>query len=215
MHCSCLNINQLESVNVCDWHVLWESVRLFVVTASVDRLVTTRLCAFAGWWWRGRQSWGLGTAAGCRQPTQTRVLTADCRVTLTATKVLPSCLRCQCWGFLKLHCSSFEHLSQFTLVTCWSSYYLETVALPEKHFIPLSLSTCLNSFLTVFHPDPCIFPIQISLPDHPVLLATFPLGPFLCLHLLLGTLYLHTFVLSTPYAVKHLKFNLLQSAFTT
>jgi len=128
MHCSCLNINQLESVNVCDWHVLWESVRLFVVTASVDRLVTTRLCAFAGWWWRGRQSWGLGTAAGCRQPTQTRVLTADCRVTLTATKVLPSCLRCQCWGFLKLHCSSFEHLSQFTLVTCWSSYYLETVS---------------------------------------------------------------------------------------
>jgi len=28
---------------------------------------------------------------------------------------------------------------------------------------------------------------------------TFPLGPFLCLHLLLGTLYLHTFVLLTPY----------------
>ena len=40
---------------------------------------------------------------------------------------------------------------------------------------------------------------QISLPDQPVLLATFPLGPFLCLHLLLETLYLHTFVLSMPY----------------
>jgi len=61
------------------------------------------------------------------------------------------------------------------------------------------LSTCLNSFLTIFHPDSCVLPIQICLPDWPVLLATFPLGPFLCLHLLLGTLYLHTFVLSTPY----------------
>ena len=38
-----------------------------------------------------------------------------------------------------------------------------------------------------------------ELPDRPLLLATFPLGPFLCLHLLLETLYLHTFVLSTPY----------------
>ena len=35
--------------------------------------------------------------------------------------------------------------------------------------------------------------------DQPVLRATFPLGPFLCLHLLLGTLYLHTFVLLIPY----------------
>ena len=35
--------------------------------------------------------------------------------------------------------------------------------------------------------------------DHPALLATFPLGPFLCLHLLLGTLYLQTFVPLTPY----------------
>ena len=73
------------------------------------------------------------------------------------------------------------------------------VSLPGKHFIPLSLSTSLNSFLTIFCPDPCVLPIQISLLDHPVLLATFPLGPFLSLHLLLGTLYLHTFVLSTPY----------------
>jgi len=68
-----------------------------------------------------------------------------------------------------------------------------------KHFIPLSLSTCLNSVRTIFHPDPCVLPIQISLLDQPVSLATFPLGPFLCLHLLLETLYLHTFVLSTPY----------------
>ena len=73
--------------------------------------------------------------------------------------------------------------------------------LPGKHSIPLSLSTCLNSSLTIFHPDPCVLPIQITLPNQPVLLATtFPLGPFLCLHLLLiGTLYPHTFVLSIPY----------------
>jgi len=38
-----------------------------------------------------------------------------------------------------------------------------------------------------------------SLPDHAVLLATFPPEPFLCLHLVLGTFYLHTFILSTPY----------------
>jgi len=61
------------------------------------------------------------------------------------------------------------------------------------------LYTCLNSFLTIFHPDPCVLPIQIFLLDHPVLLATFPLGPFLCLHLLLRTLYLRTFVLSIYY----------------
>ena len=86
--------------------------------------------------------------------------------------------------------------SRFTLVTCWSLYYLQTVSSPGKHFIPLSLSTCLNSILTIFHPDPCVLPIHISLQDQPVLLATFPLGPFLCLHLLLETLYLHKFVLS-------------------
>ena len=71
------------------------------------------------------------------------------------------------------------------------------VSLSGKHVIPLSLSTSLNSFLAIFRPD--VLPIQISLPNHPVLLATFPLWPFLCLRLLLGTLYLHTFVLSTPY----------------
>ena len=69
------------------------------------------------------------------------------------------------------------------------------VSLPGKHFIPLSLPTSLNSFLTIFCPDPCVLPIRISLPDQQVLLATFPPGPFLCLHLLLGTLYLYTFVL--------------------
>jgi len=73
------------------------------------------------------------------------------------------------------------------------------VSPPGKHLIPLSLSTCLNSFLTIFHPDPCVLPIQIFLPDQPVLPATFLLRPFLCLHLLLRTLYLHTFVLSIPY----------------
>jgi len=57
------------------------------------------------------------------------------------------------------------------------------VSLHRKHVIPLSLSTSLNSFLTTFRPDPCVLLIQISLLDQPVLLATFPLGPFLCLHL--------------------------------
>jgi len=40
---------------------------------------------------------------------------------------------------------------------------------------------------------------QYKSPYHPALLATFPLMPLLCLHLLTGTLYLHTFVLSTPH----------------
>ena len=63
--------------------------------------------------------------------------------------------------------------------------------------LPLYLSELISHY--TFHPDRCVLPIQISLPDQPVLLATFPPGPFLCLHLLLGTLYLHTFVLSIPY----------------
>jgi len=42
------------------------------------------------------------------------------------------------------------------------------VSLPRKHFIPLSLSTSLNSFLIIFRKDPCVLPIQISLPHHPV-----------------------------------------------
>ena len=50
------------------------------------------------------------------------------------------------------------------------------VSLSGKHVIPLSLSTSLNSFLAIFRSD--VLPIQISLPDHPVLLATFPLGLF-------------------------------------
>jgi len=84
--------------------------------------------------------------------------------------------------------SRSPYSSRFTLVTCWSSYYLQTVShhLENTSYLSASVvSTCLNSFLTIFHPDPCIIPIQISLPDQPVLLATFPLGPFLCLHLLL------------------------------
>ena len=63
--------------------------------------------------------------------------------------------------------------------------------LPSGFSLPSLLSSSILA---------CVLPIRISLPDHPVLLATFPLWPFLCLHLLLGTLYLHTFdTLSTPY----------------
>ena len=96
--------------------------------------------------------------------------------------------------------------------------YLLVVVLPTnclttwKTLIPLSLSTCLNSFRTIFRPDLCVLPIQISLQDHPVLLATFPLGPFLCLHLLLGTLYLHTYVLSTPYPPLNATYNSISSS---
>ena len=87
-----------------------------------------------------------------------------------------------------------------------------SVSPPGKHFIPLSLSTSLNSVLTIFHQDPYILPIQISLPDQPVLLATFPLGSFLCLHLLLGTLYLHTFILSTLYPPLNATLNSISSS---
>ena len=66
---------------------------------------------------------------------------------------------------------------------------------------PLYPSELISHY--TFHPDPCVLPIQISVSDQPVLLATFPLGPFLCLRLLLGTLYLHTVVLSIPEKVAH------------
>ena len=52
-----------------------------------------------------------------------------------------------------------------------------------SHYLCISLRSSNTNFLT----------------RPAVLLATFHLGPFLCLHLLLGTLYLHTFVLSIPY----------------
>ena len=114
-------------------------------------------------------------------------------------RTLTSCSACKIFW----HVLQWEH--DWTLIAIYIGYLLITlsptdcVSPPGKHFISLSLSTCLNSFLTIFHPDPCILPVQISLPDQLVLLATFSLGPFLCLHHLLGSLYLHTFVLSIPY----------------
>ena len=94
-------------------------------------------------------------------------------------------------------------LAYWTFVVIYIGYLL-VIVLPTNCLITWKtlqpLDICLNSFLTIFHPDACVLPIHITLPDQPVLLATFPLGPFLCLHLLLiGTLYLHTFVLSIPY----------------
>ena len=77
--------------------------------------------------------------------------------------------------------------SQLTFVASQSSHYLQTVSLPGIHFIPLSLSTSLNKSVTTFTPDPCVPPIQIFWPDHPVLLSTFPRRPFLSLHHLPGT----------------------------
>ena len=86
------------------------------------------------------------------------------------------------------------------------------VSLSGKHVIPLSLSTSLNSFLAIFRPDLCVLRIQISLPDQPLLLASFPLRPFLCLHLLLGTLYLHTFVPSILYPPSNVTLNSISSS---
>jgi len=84
-----------------------------------------------------------------------------------------------------------------------------------KHFIPLSLSTCLNSFLAIFHPDSCVLPVHISLPDHPVLLATFPFGPFCVCTFYLNSLPSHIRSIDTLSTFKrHLKFHLFQSAFT-
>jgi len=83
------------------------------------------------------------------------------------------------------------------------------VSPPGKHCIPLSLSTCLNSFLTVFHPDPCVLPIHISLPVHPVLLATFPLGSFCVCTFYLDSLPAHIRSIDTLSTFKlHLKFHL-------
>jgi len=49
----------------------------------------------------------------------------------------------------------------------------------------------------------------------PAITSNFSYRPFLCLHLLLETLCLHTFVLDTLSTFKrHLKFHLFQSAFT-
>jgi len=57
-----------------------------------------------------------------------------------------------------------------------------------------------------------VLPTQISLSDQPVLLATFPLGSFLCLHLLLGTLPAHIRSIDTISTFKrHLKFHLFPS----
>jgi len=101
------------------------------------------------------------------------------------------------------------------------SYGLKTVVLavlpillllPVGHRITYKL--CLTTWKTLHTSQPLYLSELIShylpprylrssntnlLPDHPLVLATFPLGPFLCLHLVLGILYLHTFVLSTPY----------------
>jgi len=47
------------------------------------------------------------------------------------------------------------------------------VSLPAKHVIPFSLSTCLNSSLTTFHPDPCVLPIQNLLTRPPGITSNF------------------------------------------
>ena len=52
------------------------------------------------------------------------------------------------------------------------TYKLCLTTCKTLHTSSLSLSNCLNSFLTIFHPDACILPIQISLPDQPVLLVS-------------------------------------------
>jgi len=83
------------------------------------------------------------------------------------------------------------------------------------HTSPPRLSTCLNSFLTIFHPDPCVLPIQISLPDQPVLLATFPRTFSVSAPSTWNSLPAHIRsidILST--FKRHVQFHLFQSAFT-
>ena len=81
------------------------------------------------------------------------------------------------------------------LLIHWVVVPTNCVSLPGKHlsaFLPLWTHFSLSSVEIL-----AFLQYKISVPDHPVLLATFPLGRFLCVHLLLRTLYLHTFVLST------------------
>jgi len=63
---------------------------------------------------------------------------------------------------------------------------------------PLYLSELISHYLSPRSLRSSNTNLLTTLPDQPVLLATFPLGPFLCLYLLLETLHLHTFVLSIP-----------------
>ena len=112
-------------------------------------------------------------------------------------------------------------LAHRTFVSIYIVYLLvlvlpiNCVSLPGKHFIPLSLSNCLNSFLTIFHRDPCVLPIQISLPDQPVLLAIFPSGLSVSAPSTWNSLPAHIRSIDTLSTFKrHLKFHLFQSAFT-
>ena len=103
--------------------------------------------------------------------------------------------------------------------------YLLVIVLPTncvspsgKHFIPLSLSTCLNSFLTIFHPDPCVLPIQISLPvTRPAgITSNFSSRAFsLSAPCTWNSLPAHIRCIDTLSTFKrHPKFHLFQSAFT-
>jgi len=64
---------------------------------------------------------------------------------------------------------------------------------------PLYLSGLISHY--IFHPDPCVLPIQISLPViRPAgITSNFSSRAFSLSDLVLGTLYLHTFVVSIPY----------------
>ena len=85
------------------------------------------------------------------------------------------------------------------------------VSPPGKHLIPLSLSTCLNLFFTIFHPDPSVLPM--SLPDQPVLLATRAFS--VSAPSTWNSLPAHIRSIDTLSTFKrHLKFDLLQPAFT-
>jgi len=74
----------------------------------------------------------------------------------------------------------------------------------------------LSELISHYLPPRCLLAFfQYKSPYHTsrdVLLATFPLRPFLCLHLLLiGTLYLHIFVLSIPYPPLNATLNSISS----
>jgi len=79
--------------------------------------------------------------------------------------------------------------------------------------MPLSLSACLNSFLTIFHTDPCVLPIQIRPAG---ITSNFSSQAFsVSAPSTWNSLPVHIRSVDTLFTFKrHLKFHLFQSAFT-
>jgi len=112
-------------------------------------------------------------------------------------------------------------LCQFTLVTLFVVFIGTPAAWPDTPGTVLEMTA--NRFLhsrSFPFPSSSLIPIPLGIPSPwtVVLLATFPLGPFLRLHLLLGSwnsLLAHIGSIDTLSTFKrHLNFHLFQSACT-